>query len=45
MAIVGIMESYVLGELTGDTETVAKQVGKLVKKYLVNDYVNIYGFD
>jgi len=32
MAIVGIMESYVVGELTGDTETVAKQVGQLVKK-------------
>lgn len=32
MAIVGVVESYVLGELTGDTETVAKQIGQLVKK-------------
>lgn len=32
MAVVGVMESYVLEELTGDTDTVAKQVAELVKR-------------
>ena len=32
MAVVGVVESYVLEELTNDTDTVAKQVGLLVKK-------------
>jgi AcrR family transcriptional regulator len=31
MAVVGVMESFVLEELTGSTETVAIQVGLLVK--------------
>ncbi|UOQ45770.1 TetR/AcrR family transcriptional regulator [Halobacillus salinarum] len=34
MAVVGVMESYVLEELAGDTKTVAMQVGQLVKRNL-----------
>ncbi|MFC7394541.1 TetR/AcrR family transcriptional regulator [Scopulibacillus cellulosilyticus] len=31
-AVMGVVESYVLEELTGDTEAVAKQLGQLIKR-------------
>ncbi|WP_230576737.1 TetR family transcriptional regulator [Bacillus rhizoplanae] len=33
-AVMGVMESYVLEEIDGDIESVAKQVGKLVKRHI-----------
>jgi len=33
-AVLGVLESYVLEEVDGDIELVAKQVGRLVKRNL-----------
>ncbi len=33
-AVMGVLESYVLEEIEGDTETIAAQVGEMLKRNL-----------